>query len=627
VGVRTEVEAVGGVPAISANLRLRPALTVLETDAAEQRGASANGNGVSGQVPPGLSERFTFVRQLVPPDARHQVLLVNSISAGSQHVLKLVPNRHELSPDALVANSDAARVALIRPTEIGTLSTGSGYEVQPYIQGITLASWLARCAPLNASAARELLTALYACVDELRRVSKESGGVWVHCDVKPDNVLVLSERPLQLGLIDFGSTTFVVGPTARHHRGRTIAYSAPELAHGVAQPNSDLWSIGTIVYQAILGRHPVAPADVLLSESELEYSCRAQMANGWEPVGVSVEGSPSLGKAIEGLMTAAPSERWSFGDLQSYLTDDAAANQPRERKARIAEGKAKPFLVSGSSCVNVQQAALAMASNWNTGIEVMQDPMFHSWLEDDCSRADLADAARSSKGGDANLGLLRFAYWANPTMPPTWRGISLEKTDLLVLASNILLGIKSNQSSLREIREALQFLAGVRNGVVPNDECMRIARAWKDQENEYDQAFRAIVSAGAPASSIPDAEQLDALALLLACDVSRVEAIRKEIAAAFIDNVPRQGWLYAWGRDASSLTAAQVCVLRALLPASVASIAIGPIPSSAEIGRNDGGRVSGRGSHEGVNDPRLSGIVSHDVIAITYRFAFSKRLI
>lgn len=76
----------------------------------------------------------------------------------------------------------------------------------------------------------------------------------VHCDVKPDNILIARDadasRPVAM-LFDLGLST------ARGISGRargTLAYMAPEALSGRIDPRSDLYALGATLYHLVTGR-------------------------------------------------------------------------------------------------------------------------------------------------------------------------------------------------------------------------------------------------------------------------------------------------------------------------------------------------------------------------------------
>jgi eukaryotic-like serine/threonine-protein kinase len=81
----------------------------------------------------------------------------------------------------------------------------------------------------------------------------------VHRDVKPSNILLEERDEIAVRLLDFGLAQFDGADTltAVGDVPGTLAYIAPErLAGGDASAESDVWSVGVLVWEALAGRHP-----------------------------------------------------------------------------------------------------------------------------------------------------------------------------------------------------------------------------------------------------------------------------------------------------------------------------------------------------------------------------------
>ncbi|XP_061667593.1 serine/threonine-protein kinase D3-like isoform X2 [Syngnathoides biaculeatus] len=80
----------------------------------------------------------------------------------------------------------------------------------------------------------------------------------VHCDLKPENVLLASADPLpQVKLCDFGFARIIGEKSFRRSVVGTPAYLAPEVLRSKGYNRSlDMWSVGVIVYVSLSGTFP-----------------------------------------------------------------------------------------------------------------------------------------------------------------------------------------------------------------------------------------------------------------------------------------------------------------------------------------------------------------------------------
>lgn len=125
----------------------------------------------------------------------------------------------------------------------------------PFVPGRRLGVWL----PVARSAERlAVVDGVLAALGHLHRRGS------VHRDVKPENVLVTrSGAPV---LIDYDLAMRVDDARERRTAAGTVAYLSPEQARGEpAEPASDLYAAGVLLYRVLTGEVPFAGsvADVM----------------------------------------------------------------------------------------------------------------------------------------------------------------------------------------------------------------------------------------------------------------------------------------------------------------------------------------------------------------------------
>ncbi len=130
---------------------------------------------------------------------------------------------------------------------------GTYFIVMEYVEGRSLAEMIRTEGALHPDRAADIATDITAALGFAHR-----NGL-VHRDVKPGNVLVTPSG--QVKVADFGIATAIAG--AQHDLTRdgtvmgTATYFSPEQAQGrQVDPRSDLYSLGVVLYEMLLGRPP-----------------------------------------------------------------------------------------------------------------------------------------------------------------------------------------------------------------------------------------------------------------------------------------------------------------------------------------------------------------------------------
>jgi serine/threonine-protein kinase len=153
----------------------------------------------------------------------------------------------------------AARLA--HPNVVRIFDVGEDEErpfiAMEYVDGETLAELVRRRGPLPAHEVAEL--GIQIC----RALAAAHDAGLVHRDVKPQNLLLGSNRLLKLG--DFG-IAFGLGGTRLTMAGTvlgTAAYLAPEQARGEeVTAAADVYGVGAVLYELLTGRPPRTPTSL-----------------------------------------------------------------------------------------------------------------------------------------------------------------------------------------------------------------------------------------------------------------------------------------------------------------------------------------------------------------------------
>ena len=156
----------------------------------------------------------------------------------------------------------------------------------------------------------------------------------VHRDVKPANVLLEDRDEIAVRLLDFGLAQFDGADTltAVGDVPGTLAYIAPErLNGGDATPQSDVWSVGVILWETLADRHPFWGMPI----QEVAQAIQA----GAPPLAYERRGLPRrLVNAVDAALAIDPGRRPSASDLAAELRNAARAPEHRSpRKARASE--------------------------------------------------------------------------------------------------------------------------------------------------------------------------------------------------------------------------------------------------------------------------------------------------
>ncbi|GIE94945.1 serine/threonine-protein kinase [Paractinoplanes rishiriensis] len=256
---------------------------------------------------------------------------------------------------------------------------GSLALVMDYVAGGSLRTHLQSAATLPAAEAARLLAQVAAALAQAHEL-----GV-VHRDVKPDNILLQEvDGRHEVRLTDFGIARVLdaAGLTTPNAVVGTPHYMAPEAIHGEAEPVSDVYSVGIVLYELVTGHPPYAgePLAVLRSHVEGVVDRPGGMPQPvWEVIAWCLDKDPArrpsaaeLGTAMRDLcrrMTGVPAMtamtdtgEGGFGQTAQFGGLPHPSSGPRRAAPRRPRNGARSWLWRRPGMMVALIAALATLS-------------------------------------------------------------------------------------------------------------------------------------------------------------------------------------------------------------------------------------------------------------------------
>ena len=226
---------------------------------------------------------------------------------------------------------EARVVHLINHPGVPDVFATGTYDGRPYLAmerlyGVTLGDYLDQ-GPTTKLQALDILF-------EISRVlaAAHAAGV-VHRDLKLDNVFVIDtpdNAPLQIKLLDWGVARIVNEPDPMSGMiAGTLTYVAPEqIRADDITPAGDIYSLGVLAYQLLLGEPPFA------HKSDLELIRMHLMLPPPRPSNFWAEIPPALEAMLLAMLEKDPAHRPSIDDVMRGIIAARRELQPRKPTLR-----------------------------------------------------------------------------------------------------------------------------------------------------------------------------------------------------------------------------------------------------------------------------------------------------
>jgi serine/threonine protein kinase len=292
------------------------------------------------------------VRRLCGEGGMGRVYEAEHIEIGKRVALKILHPAYSQTPDLVERLKREARAAskishpnVVDVTDSGTTPDGAFFFVMEYIEGIELGELIFREKRLDVP--RALAITAQVC----RALHAAHQANVIHRDLKPENILILTRdgqrefvKVLDFGIAKSGSDD-PDGDEAKDSRGRpsrrltqpgmtmgTPEYMAPEQATGLpADPRSDVYAMGGILYEMLAGKPPFEGANFMEILNKKANQMPPPMSEVREDV------PPELEALITRALAKSPAARpQTMEDLEREIQHLASAWFPPRTEQELA---------------------------------------------------------------------------------------------------------------------------------------------------------------------------------------------------------------------------------------------------------------------------------------------------
>lgn len=317
------------------------------------------------QLPSVLRSRYRLLGELGSSGGEAILLRVECVEPdwfpGTRRVVKVYKTGMAVDTAAF------ERLARVNPAHVVALihsgsADGHLYEVQEFVAGGNLLEYRARRSQLDPRDLHRVIEELATAVHAVH-----VAGV-LHKDIKPANILVKQDDPLDLVLGDFGLSMAAHLSKNYVSNSRTPHYAAPEVFLNTFYEASDWWSVGMVIAELALGEHPLAGLH--------EYAVASAVHD--RPVDLDGIADPRVQALCRGLLMPRHDRRWGWDEVEAWLQGADPAVPDWSPLAFRVHG----FEFGGRHIVDPAELASALGQSWS-------------------------DAARLVRGGPRQTGNLR----------------------------------------------------------------------------------------------------------------------------------------------------------------------------------------------------------------------------
>ncbi|MDI1241951.1 MAG: serine/threonine-protein kinase, partial [bacterium] len=273
---------------------------------------------------PGNAIGHYVIERAIGSGGMGEVYLATDTNLGRKIALKTLPPSLASDPSFLRRfRNEAHAAASINHPNVATVYSveefdGIKFITMEYVEGRTLD----RLTPEGGLAIKMFLEWLEPIAHALLAAHK--GGV-IHRDIKPGNIMISADGTPKI--LDFGLAQFEQSLAGNHSVAKDItapgqiigtpSYMSPEQAEGSeVDVRSDIFSFGTVMYEALTGKRPFRGSSQGLIVKAVVHSDPEPITKYRSDV------PPALNKMVERCLEKSPGKRFqSMRDIRSILKE------------------------------------------------------------------------------------------------------------------------------------------------------------------------------------------------------------------------------------------------------------------------------------------------------------------
>ncbi len=189
------------------------------------------------------------------------------------------------------------------------LASGYPFIVMEYVPGMDLKTMLKQRGALPIKDTLRLMIQACAGLGYAHRAGL------VHCDIKPHNLLITPD--MRLKITDFGIARAIASIHPEEHSayvwGSPVYFSPEQAAGGAPSPASDVYSLGVVMYEMLVGHPPFQ------GNSAEELAQQHLVAQPIPPSTLGVELPQALEMILMKILSKEPSARYRTADQLGHL--------------------------------------------------------------------------------------------------------------------------------------------------------------------------------------------------------------------------------------------------------------------------------------------------------------------